>query len=247
MTVIIIWDYNMVTNRVQITSRGIAQQSGLEVFVSSITYGGEFLSLGQPLVISNINAADDHATTATDPQLDAIESLPPETANIWYKYHTSGLPYIVVAAPLIVGSYAEFYGQEVDTLPSYGGIYQKLSGLTIGKEYYVTVVIPSSTIQGTFTIKTYQDTGASVRETSSTSFSMPYASGNMTTTFTAISENDIILFDFTTESTSAVIQKIYSISIEEKQEFLVPLYAEDMWGNNHQVLRRNLGNTLSDS
>ena len=83
--------------------------------------------------------------------------------------------------------------------------------------------------------------------TTSTSFSMPYASVNMTTTFTAISENDIILFDFTTDSTSAVIQKIYSISIEEKQEFLVPLYAEDMWGNNHQVLRRNLGNTISDS
>jgi hypothetical protein len=33
------------------------------VFVSEIIYGSEFLSLGQPLLISNIDSATDHPTT----------------------------------------------------------------------------------------------------------------------------------------------------------------------------------------
>ena len=37
-----------------------------------------------------------------------------------------------------------------------------------------------------------------------------------------------------------------SISIKEKQEYLVPVYATDKWGNDHKVLRRNSGNILSN-
>ena len=28
-----------------------------------------------------------------------------------------------------------------------------------------------------------------------------------------------------------------NISIQEKQEYLIPVYATDMWGNAHKVLR----------
>tara|TARA_B110000196_G_C21080372_1_gene632159 strand:+ start:520 stop:1239 length:720 start_codon:yes stop_codon:yes gene_type:complete len=238
----------MATNpsRKQITIRGVAQQSGLGIFVSSYIYDGEFLSLGQPLLTSNIDSATDYATTAADPQLDAVTNSLPSTANIWYKYHTSGSPYTNIVAPSISGNFVHFRGHKSGGDLSYGGIYQKLSGLTISKEYYVDVTIPYMSIAGTFTIKTYYDTGSTVTESSSKSFTMPHSGGNMTTTFTATSESDIILFDFTTASTSAVIQHVYSISIKEKQEYLVPLYASDSWGNSHKVLRRNLGNTLSD-
>ena len=238
----------MATNpsRKQITIRGVAQQSGLGIFVSSYIYDGEFLSLGQPLLTSNIDSATDYATTAADPQLDAVTNSLPSTENIWYKYHTSGVPYTSIAAPTISGNFADFEGHKSGGNLSYGGIYQKLSGLTISKEYYVDVTIPYTSIVGTFTIKTYYDTGSTITQSSSKSFTMPHSGGNMTTTFTATSENDIILFDFSTTSTSAVTQNIYSISVKEKQEYLVPLYASDRWGNSHKVLRRNLGNTLTD-
>lgn len=231
----------------QITSRGIAQQSGLGVFTSEIIYGSEFLSLGQPLLISNIDSATDHPTTDAQPQLDAVITSPPSIANIWYKYHTSGSPYTNIAAPTISGEFAQFTGHKDSGDLSYTGIYQKLSGLTIGKEYYVDVAIPYMSIAGTFTVNTYYSRGGGFIQYSTKSFTMPYSGGNMTTSFTAQSPNDIILFDYTTESTSSVVQHVYSISVKEKQEYLVPVYASDMWGNNHQVLRLNLGNTLSDS
>ena len=86
-------------SRKQISISGVAKQSGLGIFVSSYIYDGEFLSLGQPLLISNIDSATDYATTAADPQLDAVTNSLPSTANIWYKYHTSGVPYTSIAAP----------------------------------------------------------------------------------------------------------------------------------------------------
>jgi hypothetical protein len=242
----VIQDYNMAIDGKQITSRGIAQQSGLGVFVSEIIYGSEFLSLGQPLLISNIDSATDHPTTDAQPQLDAVTTSPPLIADIWYKYHTSGSPYTSVIAPRIIGEFVQFKGQKSGGDLGYSGIYQKLSGLTVGKEYYVDITIPYMAIEGTFTVNTYYSTGSGTFQYSSKSFTMPYSGGNMTTSFTAQSPNDIILFDYTTESTSSVVQQIYSISVKEKQEYLVPLYASDMWGNNHQVLRLNLGNTLPD-
>ena len=101
-------------------------------------------------------------------------------------------------------------------------------------------------IEGTLTVKTYRREGDNIFESSSHSFTMPYVNGNMFTTFTATTENDVILIDYTTESTSSVIQHLYSMRISELQEYLVPIYAQDIFGNDHKVLRLNAGNTISD-
>ena len=101
-------------------------------------------------------------------------------------------------------------------------------------------------IEGTLTVKTYRKEGDTIFESSSHAFTMPYVNGNMSTHFTATTENDVILIDYTTESTSAVIQNIYAMRISELQEYLVPTYAQDIYGNDHKILRRDLGNTISD-
>ena len=67
-----------------------------------------------------------------------------------------------------------------------------------------------------------------------------------TSTFTAETANDIIQLYFTTESTSSVVVPVSSISIKEKQEYLVPVYATDKYGNDHKVLRRTTNQTVSD-
>ena len=233
-------------NNQEISSRGISRQSGLDIFSSIINYTGEFLGLGQPLLTSNIDTAVDYATTNADPQLDAVSKSYPSTKNIWYKYHTTGSPYTNIQAPSISGSFAHFKGHKAGGNPSFCGIYQQLSGLTVGKIYEIDITNPYQLIEGTITVKTFRKEGDTIFESSSHSFTMPYVNGNMCTHFTATTENDIILIDYTTESTSAVIQHIYSMRISELQEYLVPTYAQDIYGNDHKILRRNLGNTISD-
>ena len=65
-------------------------------------------------------------------------------------------------------------------------------------------------------------------------------------TFTAQSSNDIILIYATTTETSTTALTITNISIQEKQEYLSPVYATDMWGNAHKVLRVATDQTISD-
>ena len=234
------------SNNQQITSGGIPQQSGLDIFSSIINYTGEFLGLGQPLLTSNIDESEGYGTTDANPQLDAVTNSYPSTKNIWYKYHTTGTPYTNILAPSISGEFAHVKGHKSSGKPSFCGIYQQLSGLTVGKTYEIDITNPYQLIEGTITVKTYRKEGDNVFESSSHSFTMPYVNGNMCTTFTATTENDVILIDYTTESTSAVIQHIYAMRVSELQEYLVPLYAQDIYGNDHKVLRLNAGNTISD-
>jgi len=234
-------------NNQQITSGGIPQQSGLDIFSSIINYTGEYLGLAQPLLTSNIDEAVDYGTTDANPQLDAVSSSYPSTKNIWYKYHTTGAPFTVIAAPLISGSFVQFKGKKVGSSAySHCGIYQQLLGLTVGKVYEIEMINPYQSVQGTLTVKTYSKEGDVVVESSSTSFAMPYLKGNMDAYFTAVTQNDIVLIDYTTESLGQVIQNLYSIKIAELQEYLVPIYAQDIYGNDHKVLRLNAGNTISE-
>ena len=234
------------SNNQQITSGGIPQLSGLDIFSSIINYTGEFLGLGQPLMTSNIDEAVDYGTAEANPQLESVIKSYPSTKNIWYKYHTTGSPYTNIQAPTISGSFAHFKGHKSGGKPSFSGIYQQLSGLTVGKTYEIDITNPYQLIEGTITVKTYRKEGDTVFESSSNSFTMPYINGNMSATFTATTQNDVILIDYTTESTSAVVQHIYAMRISELQEYLVPTYAQDNYGNDHKILRRNLGNTISD-
>jgi hypothetical protein len=39
---------------------------------------------------------------------------------------------------------------------------------------------------------------------------------------------------------------VSSISIKEKQEYLIPVYATDIFGNDHKILRRTTNQTVSD-
>jgi len=234
----------------EISSTGIPQRSGLYIFSSILNYTGEFLGQGQPLLTSNIDSAVDHGTTAADPQLDSITNSYPSIKNVWYKYHTTGSPYTNIQAPSISGSFAQFKGHKSGGNLSFCGIYQQLSGLIVGKSYAIDITNPYQSISGTLTVKTYSKIVLEgimyVTQNNSTSFSMPYANGNMQTNFTAVSQNDIVLIDYSTESTSAVIQNIYEIKISELQEYLVPVYTKDRWGNDHNILRRDSGNTISD-
>jgi hypothetical protein len=237
------------TDRKEISSRGIAQQSGLDVFSSITTYNGEYLNWGDASAyISQLASDTDYATTAADPHTDALINSPANDIGRWYRYHTSGAPYTSVLAPTSSSGFFLFFGQKTGGLQSYSGIYQKLS-LISGNEYQVEIQTAISADSGSIYVNTYRPNGDDFTQTSSNRIDYPVSNTStniITSTFTAETANDIIQIYFTTEETSSINVSISSISIKEKQEYLVPVYATDKWGNDHKVLRRNSGNILSN-
>ena len=233
----------------EISSRGIAQQSGLDVFSSITTYSGEYLNFGDALAyIAQLASDTDYATTAADPHTDALINSPANDIGRWYRYHTSGSPYTSVSAPTTAAGFFLFYGQRAGGLLSYSGIYQKLS-LISGNEYQVEIKTAISTNTGTIYVDTYKPNTDGYTQTSTNRIDYPVGNTStniITSTFTAETANDVIQIYFTTTDTSSVSVAITSMSIKEKQEYLVPSYATDKWGNDHKVLRRNSGNILSN-
>ena len=237
------------TDRKEISSRGIAQQSGLDVFSSITTYNGEYLNWGNPVAYGTQLGSDtDYATTAADPHTDALINSPANDIGRWYRYHTSGAPYTSVSAPTSAAGFFIFSGQKTGGLPSYSGIYQKLS-LIAGNEYQVEIQTAISADSGSIYVDTYRPNTGAYTQISTNRIDYPVSNTStniITSTFTAETANDIIQIYFTTEDTSSVNVAVTSISIKEKQEYLVPVYATDKFGNDHKVLRRNSGNILSD-
>jgi hypothetical protein len=233
----------------QISSRGIAQQSGLDVFSSITTYNGEYMNWGNAVDYGTQLGSDtDYATTAADPHTDALINSPASDIGRWYRYHTSGSPYTSISAPTSSSGAFVFYGQKTGGLPSYSGMYQKLN-LIRGNEYEISIQGAIGASAGTLYVKTYMPTVDIFTEISSTSITYPFSNTStslITSTFTAETANDIIQLYFTTDSTSSVVVPVVSISIKEKQEYLVPVYATDKYGNDHKILRRTTNQTVSD-
>ena len=239
------------TDKKEISGRGIAQQSGLDVFSSITTYNGEYLNWNYGNT-GALTSTTDYATTAADPHTDALINSPASNIGRWYRYHTSGAPYTAATAPTSGLLFFNFNGQKTGGLPSYSGMYQKLS-LIAGNTYQITVKKSITTAAGSINVKVYTHSEASdgneYSEVISESYSsaVDYTSTSLfTTEFTAKSANDIFLMYFTTDETSSVGGQIEDITIKEKQEYLVPVYTTDKFGNDHKVLRRNSGNILSD-
>tara|TARA_R110000824_G_scaffold9044_1_gene40874 strand:+ start:5916 stop:6650 length:735 start_codon:yes stop_codon:yes gene_type:complete len=236
----------MAISRQQITSRGIAQQSGLETFSSIINYTGEFVNFGNPLDYGlQFDSAVDYETTSATPHIGALVGSPPYIMNQWYTYRSA--PPLYTKPNKATGTDLRFVlrGIQSGGLPSYCGMYQKLS-LTTGKEYRVNLrmYFNTSIATGSLTINTYTpvsfNSSPTYNLTSTATKEIPNSSGDLglfESEFTAMSSNDVLLIFFTTTETSIQNCFISDISIQEKQEYLVPVYADDIYGNAHQVLR----------
>ena len=246
----------MLISRQQITARGVAQQSGLDIFSSVINYTGEYVNWGDFYAYeSQLNSDTKYDTIATNPQTDALINNPPSVISRWYRYSSAdtGLsPYVSTNAPAINSrGVVSFFGRKIGDKTSYSGMYQKLQGLTVGKKYEISIQSSISADSADMYIETYSPDGVSFIATSSYSFSFPSTNnttGIQKTTFIAKTTNDIVLIyaNATVETENNITVNITNISIKEEQEYLVPVYAEDMWGNAHNVLRLNAGNTISD-
>lgn len=236
----------MKISRQQITARGISQQSGLETLSSIINYTGEFINFGNAFsYLTKLGSATDYATTTINPHVGALVGSPPSVINLWYRYHSSGALYTNPGSATSTGGLFALLARKSGGLNSFCGMYQKLL-LTTAKEYKISVQTTSETgSTGTLYINTYTPTSEDgVSEsyilTSTVRKDLPNTLGTLgivESLFTARSSNDILLIYATTESTSSNLIAFSNISIQEKQEYLTQVYANDMWGNAHKVLR----------
>ena len=233
----------------QITARGIAQQSGLDTLSSIINYTGEYVNFGDAFAYgAKLSLESNYATETVTPHIGALDGNPPKVINQWYRYYSSGALY---TQPSSASSSSGFFNLNAITtggLPSYCGMYQKLL-LTTGKEYKISIQTTTSTGIGTLHINTYTPSSGSYILTSTTLKLLPNTSGTLglvESTFTAQSGNDIVLIYATTTEESSQDLLMTNISIQEKQEYLTPVYATDMWGNAHKVLRVAADQTISD-
>tara|TARA_R110000744_G_scaffold7583_3_gene26325 strand:- start:44 stop:763 length:720 start_codon:yes stop_codon:yes gene_type:complete len=235
----------MITNN-QITAKGIAQQSGLDIFSSITNYTGEYVNWGFPDEVFNTNTA--RATTGANPYTESLVENPPSTVNVWYSYYTNGGSWTPVTPPAVSSSLFYLYGQKKGGNLSYSGMYQKLSLIT-GKEYQISIEKYGTAIVGTVIVQVYTPSSGDYLLVYDSSYSTPVtlsSESTFTDTFTAVSSNDILMISFTTEYVDSMASiNINRISIQEKQEYLVPVYAEDRWGNEHKILRRDSGNILT--
>lgn len=248
----------MQKNRQQTTPRGIAQQSGLDTFSSIINYTGEFVNWGDFFAYgSQLNSDTDYESVDAEPQFEALMKSPASVSNQWYRYHTEGTTFTTTTAPTISSGIVAFNGRKIGTTLSYSGMYQKLSGLTVGKEYEISVQTAISASSANMYIQTYSPTGVGSNAAgytfnldSSHSFTFPKSSsstGIEKTTFTAKTVSDIILIyiNATDATQNNISVYITGVSIKEQQSYLVPLYGTDIYGNAHKILRRQGEQTIA--
>ena len=229
-----------------ISSKGVPLVSGLESLTSIVVYEGEFVNFGDSYeYITQLNSQSSHSTTATDFIGDVLTNQFPTNTGEYYRFKTSGSPYTNVNSPTSNYQFL-FQGQKTGGLPSHSGIYQRLSGLNVGFEYKISIKSFINNSTGTLTVETYCNKGYSSTnpvflQTSSKDISYPITGSSTCITessFIAESTNDVLLLRFTTDETSLQTASVSTISIQEKQEFLVPTFTETSTGVAHKVLSK---------
>ena len=228
----------------QISLDGIALKQGLETYVSFPVYSEEHVAENTCFLSTTLSGAATATTTATDWTSDVINNTT-LAINTWFKYRTTGSPYANVVAPVSGVNTITFTAAVSGSDVSHSGIYQKMSGLLVGSEYYVSIKsIKSTTTTGTCTFKTYTPTTPSGSSTttyvqnSSIDFTTPTtgSASILTTTFTAASTGDVFLIDFT--HSAAATLTIYDVSIKRKDDYLLPICETDNFGISSLVLNQ---------
>jgi hypothetical protein len=183
----------------------------LILYPQSLLHNQQFIVDG--INFTNIAAA--YSTSSATPAQDVITNNPPSIVNTWYSYYTvAGGGWGAVAQPSVTTGTLWLFFNGATTGRT--GVYQKLSGLTVGQSYEV-VVNTTAVAGGTVRIKTY--TGAILQ---TTSFPISTATTTqITTTFIANSANDIVLIEY--EGTTGLLY-IEDISIKESGVLPIQTY-----------------------
>ena len=167
-----------------------------------------------------LNSSNLYNTNAANPQYDAISSYPPTILGDWYRYTTTGSPWGAVAAPSV--STGNQMLLSYNATPGHTGIYQKLSGLSIGGIYDFTIEVSTPAV-GLLTFNTYSQSAFSGNITLRSTYSISSNTSTITSTFTATSTNNIISIDYMSAAGYLLID---SLEITESSTSPTLIYSE---------------------
>tara|TARA_R110000824_G_scaffold936_2_gene5436 strand:- start:2786 stop:5539 length:2754 start_codon:yes stop_codon:yes gene_type:complete len=160
----------------------------------------EFIVNG--ISFTGLNSTTLYNTTDTSPSESAIINSPPLLLGNWYRYTTTGGPWGTVVPPVVgAGKLSLSFNAALD---GHSGIYQQLSGLTVGALYDVVINIDVP-VNGLLTIQIYSGTYMEFDQQISSFTSQ------ITQTFVAQSTNHTFLLDYVS-STAAI--EVLDISIK---------------------------------
>ena len=154
----------------------------------------------------NLNASPSYAYVANNISPEQIViNAPPSIMNSWYRFsaYASGSP--APAFPTVSGGDVTFYTELTTGLSSASGIYQKLSSLTIGQQYQLTLNLTATSV-GSFSI-TYLNGTTLYAQTNPTAGSLV-----ITSTFTAQSVDTTVMISYEADIVASVT--VSSISIQ---------------------------------
>ena len=172
------------------TYQGQYTSNATSVFNQYIVNGINFIGLDSTSL---------HNTTNIHPSQDAITNAHPYILGNWYRFTTTGGDWGAVTAPaLAIGSVQ--LSVNVAT-PGRTGVYQKLSGLSVGGVYDIKILIATPQV-GTLAIEMYSGTVLNSQQSFSTNTTL------ISTTFTAQTSNDIFLIDYSGD-VQILIQSIF--------------------------------------
>jgi len=133
----------------------------------------------------NLNNSPSYTTTLNPPYGAALFNAPPSISNTWYRFkmNNGGNP----SYPSVSGG--KLILNSVAGSGSISGVYQKLSNLTIGAQYTITINFAASS---TGSIVTQYATGFSIYGTGTATIAASF-----TDTFTAQSTSDTVMVAYT--------------------------------------------------
>jgi len=224
----------------QINSRGQALEEGLDVFISVPLLSNEYLSFNDSFTTSTLSATN-IITSTSNYATEAVASvgLPTYTNSNWYRFSSGS----EIAASSI---------NNTITLPvsvsrgisSTSGIFQELKQLIKGKEYSITINFHSSVEAGTFGIsRIYYSTIQPYALTQSDIVTYELPTSSITIDFQAYSTADILFIDFTSD-VNGNSASISSISVKEKNNYLMPVVTDFAGSGIAKVLRRKYNSSI---
>jgi len=154
----------------------------------------------------NLNASPSYAYVANNISPEQIViNAPPSIMNSWYRFSATDFVSPSPAFPTVSGGNVTFYTELTAGLSSASGIYQKLSSLTIGQQYQLTLNLTATSV-GSFSI-TYLNGTTLYAQTNPTAGSLV-----ITSTFTAQSVDTTVMISYEANIVASVT--VSSISIQ---------------------------------
>tara|TARA_R110000744_G_scaffold150326_1_gene263494 strand:- start:82 stop:783 length:702 start_codon:yes stop_codon:yes gene_type:complete len=223
----------------QINSRGQALEEGLDVFISVPFLSNEYLSFNDSFIASTLSTTNIITSTSAY-ATEAVSSagLPSYSNSNWYRFssNSEAIPSSLdnaITLPVIASG----------GVGSILGVFQELKQLVKGNEYTITINFHNFTGSGTLGVSRLYNSiqpPYSLVQSSVSEYILP--TGSVTLDFKAYGTSDILFIEFT--SILNISASISSISVKEKNNYLMPVVTNLIGSGIAKVLKRKYNTSI---